>query len=71
MRIIAAQPQVSHAGPSAGRAPRGGTEMIPLRCQVKSGQVRSSQVNKIKQVHEIAKVATFALSREKLYLSNL
>ena len=44
MRIIAAQPQVSHAGPSAGRAPRGGTEMIPLRCQVKSGQVRSSQV---------------------------
>ena len=36
-----------------------------------SGQVRSSQVNKIKQVHEIAKVATFALSREKLYLSNL
>lgn len=36
-----------------------------------SGQVRSSQVNKIKQVHEIAKVATFALSREKLYPSNL
>ena len=71
VRIIVAQPQVSHAGPSAGRAPRGGTEMIPLRCQVKSGQVRSSQVNKIKQVHEIAKVATFALSREKLYLSNL
>ena len=73
--MTTAMPQVSHAGPNAGLVPRAvGTEMIPLRCQVKSGQVRSSQVKsgqQDKQVNGIAQIATFVLSRETQHFSNL